>query len=293
MLNSSLHAVLLLLVAIISVQSAGALAKILIHDFSALTVSAMRLFFGGSILAILFKIWTIRFSQVHWNTVLQYGLAIAGMNALFYLSIERLPLGIAVGFEFVGPLGVALYHARHRYDLIWVGLAIFGVILLFPFKEAHQGLDAYGVVFALAAGAFWAIYILVGHKPTGLSANHTVCLGMNIAMLCLLPFVLFSKQITAVFELPTFYYFLGLAILASALPFSLEMLALRNLTTLSFGTLMSLEPAIAALSGLIFLKEQLLWSQWLALLTIVIASIGCTLSSQNKDSPSLKTSAIE
>ena len=275
-----LQAILLLLVAMISIQSSGSLAKVLFDQFPVLTVSAMRLFLGAIILALIFKIWQINFKQVKWAAILSYGIALAGMNALFYLSIERLPLGIAVSFEFVGPLSVALYSARQKFDFIWIGLAILGLILLFPFNQATESLDTLGIVLALAAGACWALYIVAGQKPSGVSGNHTVCLGMWVAMLCLMPIALCSGFSSRIFEPAHLSYFIALAVLASALPFSLEMIALRNLTALSFGTLMSVEPAIAALSGLIFLGEQLLWNQWLALATIITASIGCTYTTQ-------------
>jgi inner membrane transporter RhtA len=281
MLKTPLHAVLLLMIAMLCVQGSGSLAKILFQSFPVLTVSAMRLFFGAMILAIIFRIWKINFKHVRWKAILSYGVALAGMNGLFYLSLERLPLGIAVAFEFIGPLSVALYHAKQRFDFIWVGFAILGLILLFPMQQAQQGIDLVGVFFAVSAGACWALYIIAGQKPSGISGNHTVCLGMTIGMLCLLPFAVYSGAIDRVFELPSLYYFIGLAILASALPFTLEMIALRNLTPLSFGTLMSLEPAVAALSGFVFLGEMLLWNQWLALGTIIIASIGCTFTTQH------------
>ncbi|MEG1031623.1 MAG: EamA family transporter [Acinetobacter sp.] len=274
------QALVLLIIAMISVQSSGSLAKILFHDFPILTVAAMRLLFGALILALIFKIWQINFRQVKWQAIISYGFALAGMNALFYLSIDRLPLGIAVSFEFVGPLSVALYYARQKFDFVWVGLAILGLILLFPFDQVSEGLDLIGIGFALGAGACWAIYIVSGQKPSGISGNHTVCLGMFIGMLCLMPVALFSGFSIAVFEPSNFIYFIALAVLASALPFTLEMIALRHLTALSFGTLMSVEPAIAALSGFIFLGEQLLWNQWLALATIICASIGCTYTTQ-------------
>lgn len=274
------QALVLLIIAMISVQSSGSLAKILFHDFPILTVAAMRLLLGALILALIFKIWQINFRQVKWQAIISYGFALAGMNALFYLSIDRLPLGIAVSFEFVGPLSVALYYARQKFDFVWVGLAILGLILLFPFDQVSEGLDLIGIGFALGAGACWAIYIVSGQKPSGISGNHTVCLGMFIGMLCLMPVALFSGFSIAVFEPSNFIYFIVLAVLASALPFTLEMIALRHLTALSFGTLMSVEPAIAALSGFIFLGEQLLWNQWLALATIICASIGCTYTTQ-------------
>jgi len=131
-------------------------------------------------------------------------------------------LGLAVAFEFIGPLSVALFHARQKYDFIWVGCAILGLVLLFPLQQAQQGLDLIGVCFAIGAGACWALYIIAGQKPSGISGNHTVCLGMSIGMLCLLPFALAAGTIDRVFELPNLYYFIGLAILASALPFTLD-----------------------------------------------------------------------
>ncbi|MDM1335443.1 EamA family transporter [Acinetobacter pseudolwoffii] len=276
------QAPLILLIAMISMQSSGSFAKYLFGQFPILTVSAMRLLLGAVILALIFKIWQIHFRQIKWPAILSYGLALAGMNLLFYLSIDRLPLGIAVAFEFIGPLSVALFYARQKFDFVWVGLAILGLILLFPFDQAAQPLDPVGILFALSAGACWALYIVAGQKPSGVSGNHTVCLGMLVGMLVLMPIALFSGIPAHTFEPISLLYFMALAVLASALPFTLEMIALRNLTALSFGTLMSLEPAIAALSGFIFLDETLLWTQWLALATIISASIGCTVTSQRR-----------
>ena len=278
--SSYFQAVFLLFIAMLCVQSSGSLAKILFQQFPVLTVSAMRMLLGALILAIIFQIWKINFKSVRWSSILSYGIALAGMNGLFYLSIERLPLGIAVSFEFIGPLSVALYYARQKYDLLWVCMAILGLILLFPFDQATQSLDLTGIAFAIGAGACWAVYIIAGQRPSGISGNHTVCLGMFVGMLCLMPVAMFSGMTSDVFLPSNLFYFIGLAILASALPFTLEMIALRNLTAMSFGTLMSLEPAIAALSGFVFLNEQLLWTQWLALSTIIIASIGCTYTTQ-------------
>ena len=275
-----LQALILLFIAMVSMQSSGALAKILFEHFPVLTISAMRLLMGSLILAIIFRIWQVSFKQIKWSAIISYGVALAGMNALFYLSIERLPLGIAVSFEFIGPLSVALFHARQKFDFIWVGLAILGLVLLFPFDQAAHRLDPIGIALALGAGACWALYIIAGQKPSGVSGNHTVCLGMFVGMLCLIPIALFSGMSATVFQPSNLIYFIALAILASALPFSLEMIALRNLSALSFGTLMSLEPAVAAFSGFIFLGEQLLWTQWLALATIISASIGCTMTVQ-------------
>ncbi|WP_216937197.1 MULTISPECIES: EamA family transporter [unclassified Acinetobacter] len=278
----SVQAPLLLLIAMISIQSSGSFAKYLFGQFPILTVSAMRLLLGAIILALIFKIWQIHFREVKWSAIISYGLALAGMNLLFYLSINRLPLGIAVSFEFIGPLSVALFYARQKFDFVWVGLAILGLTLLFPFDQAAQPLDPVGILFALGAGACWALYIVAGQKPSGVSGNYTVCLGMFVGMLVLMPIALFAGMPAHTFEPMSLLYFVALAVLASALPFTLEMIALRNLTALSFGTLMSLEPAVAALSGFVFLGETLLWTQWLALATIISASIGCTVTTQRQ-----------
>ncbi|MDQ9020610.1 EamA family transporter [Acinetobacter sichuanensis] len=275
-----LHALILLFIAMISMQSSGSLAKILFDQFPILTVSAMRLLLGSVILAVIFRIWRMNVKDVHWSALISYGLALAGMNALFYLSIERLPLGIAVSFEFIGPLSVALFYARQKFDFIWIIFAILGLILLFPFDQTAQSLDPIGIIFALGAGCCWAMYIIFGQKPSGISGNHTVCLGMFIGMCFLMPIALFSGLPLHSFQPENLILFTALAILASALPFSLEMVALRRLSPFAFGTLTSLEPAIAALSGFIFLHEQLLWTQWLALAVIIGASIGCTYTTQ-------------
>lgn len=274
------QAPLILLIAMISMQSSGSFAKYLFAEFPILTVSAMRLLLGSLILALIFKVWQIHFKQVKWSAIISYGIALAGMNMLFYLAINRLPLGIAVSFEFIGPLSVALFYARQKFDFVWLGLAILGLILLFPFDQAAEPLDPLGIAFALGAGACWALYIVAGQKPSGVSGNHTVCLGMFVGMCILMPIALFSGMPAHAFEPSSLLYFMALAVLASALPFTLEMIALRNLSALSFGTLMSLEPAVAALSGFIFLGEHLLWTQWLALATIISASIGCTITTQ-------------
>ena len=276
------QAPLILLIAMISMQSSGSFAKYLFGQFPILTVSAMRLLLGAVILALIFKIWQIHFRQIKWPAIISYGLALAGMNLLFYLSIDRLPLGIAVSFEFIGPLSVALFYARQKFDFVWVGLAILGLVLLFPFDQAAQPLDPIGIAFALGAGACWALYIVAGQRPSGVSGNHTVCLGMFVGMLVLMPIALFAGMPAHTFEPMSLLYLVALAVLANALPFTLEMIALRNLSALSFGTLMSLEPAIAALSGLIFLGETLLWTQWLALATIISASVGCTVTAQKR-----------
>lgn len=276
--NSYSYFIFLLLIAIVCIQVSGSLAKILFQSHDVLVVATMRLLLGTIMLSLISRLWTIKLNQVHWKTVISYGLALGGMNGLFYLSLERLPLGIAVSFEFIGPLSVALFHAKQKFDFIWVGLAIFGMCLLFPFNQAHQSLDPIGVFYALSAGACWAMYILSGQKKSEISSNHAVSLGMLIGTILLLPFAISTGTLSSVLNGNTIGYFLLLALLASALPYALEMVVLKKIPPLVFSTLTSLEPAFAALSGFIFLHEKLLLTQWLALSTIIIASVGCIYS---------------
>ena len=159
-----LQALLLLILAMLSVQGSGSFAKVLISEFPVITVAALRLMFSALILAAVFQIWKINLRNIRWKAILSYGLALAGMNLLFYLSIARLPLGIAVAFEFIGPLSVALFFARQRYDFIWIGLAVLGLLLLLPLDETQQSLDLLGIAYALGAGACWAVYIIAGQN---------------------------------------------------------------------------------------------------------------------------------
>ena len=276
--RSFIYAIAMLMVAIISVQSSSSLAKVLFQSNEAIVVATMRLMLGASILCLISRIWTVKFKKVYWRTILTYGVALAGMNGLFYLALERLPLGLTVAFAFAGPLTVALLNAKQRIDLLWVSLSILGMILLIPFKEASGSLDLLGVFYALGTGASWATYILSGQKTSGVSGNHTVALGMLIGSCVLIPFSLYTGKFSHAFTPHIFPYFIGLAILASALPFTLEMIALKRLPPIVFGTLTSLDPVVAAISGILLLDEHLLTIQWVALFIIIIASLGCTYS---------------
>jgi inner membrane transporter RhtA len=283
--NAQLLAVLFMVLSMTSYQISASFAKQLFSVLDPITVTILRLCFAAIIVGVMFRSWKIisRLPFLKWRDLLCYSAALGVMNILFYLSLGRLPQGIAVGLEFIGPLGLALISIKHRSDYIWVLMAILGIALMVPWGQANSSnFDLLGAACALGAGACWALYIVAGQRPSGVSGNHTVCLGMFVGMLFLMPIALFAGMPAHTFEPMSLLYFVALAILASALPFSLEMIALRNLSALSFGTLMSLEPAIAALSGLVFLGETLLWTQWLALATIISASVGCTVTSQRR-----------
>jgi inner membrane transporter RhtA len=230
----------------------------------------LRLFFAAAVLMLLWRP-SLHMDRRVWTVVLSYGVILGLMNLCFYLALDRLPLGIAVTIEFLGPLAVALAGSRRWLDAFWAVLAAAGVVLL---MEGRGDLDAVGVAFALAAGMFWGLYILVGaalgrHTTEG----NGLALGMAVAALVAVPFGVADSG-TALIQPWVLVAGLGVALLSSVIPYTLDLEALRKIPPRVFGILMSLEPAMAALIGLIVLQEALQWSQWVAVLCVVAASAG-------------------
>lgn len=210
-----------------------------------------------------------------------YGVALGAMNYLFYLSLQRIPLGVAVALEFTGPLAVALFGSRRPLDFVWVALAVLGLWFLLPLGQNVGEVDLVGALFALGAGAFWAVYILTGQRAGEEHGPATVAMGSLIAAVIFVPIGVVQASDTLL-QWSLLPLGLGIAILSTALPYSLEMIALTRMPTRTFGTLMSMEPALAALSGMVFLGETLTLTQTLALGAIIIASMGSTLTMQRQ-----------
>ncbi|EGT4372128.1 threonine/homoserine exporter RhtA [Cronobacter malonaticus] len=269
--------VVVLLVAMASIQSGASLAKSLFPLVGAPGVTALRLALGTLILVIVFKPWRLRFTRSQRMPLLVYGLALGAMNYLFYLSIRTVPLGIAVALEFTGPLAVALFGSRRPVDFLWVALAVLGLWFLLPLGQDVTHVDPLGAACALGAGVCWAIYIIAGQKAGAEHGPATVAIGSLIAAIVFVPIGAAAAG-EALWHWSVLPVGLGIAILSTALPYSLEMTALTRLPTRTFGTLMSMEPALAACTGMIFLGETLTLVQWLALLSIIIASVGSTLT---------------
>ncbi|ELQ6124282.1 threonine/homoserine exporter RhtA [Cronobacter dublinensis] len=269
--------VVVLIIAMTSIQSGASLAKSLFPLVGAPGVTALRLALGTLILAVVFKPWRLRFTRSQRMPLLVYGLALGAMNYLFYLSIRTVPLGIAVALEFTGPLAVALFGSRRPVDFLWVILAVLGLWFLLPLGQDVTHVDPFGAACALGAGACWAVYIIAGQKAGAEHGPATVALGSFIAAIVFVPIGAIAAG-DALWHWSVLPLGLGIAVLSTALPYSLEMTALTRLPTRTFGTLMSMEPALAAFSGMLFLGETLSLVQWLALLSIIIASIGSTLT---------------
>ena len=269
--------VAVILIAMLSIQSGASLAKSLFPLVGAPGVTALRIVLGTAILVVIFKPWRLRFKKEQRLPLLFYGLSLGAMNYLFYLSIQTIPLGIAVALEFTGPLAVALFSSRRPVDFIWVVLAVLGLWFLLPLGQSVSEIDLTGAALALGAGACWAVYILTGQRAGEEHGPATVALGSLIAAIVFVPIGM-AQATESIWQWSVMPIGLAVAILSTALPYSLEMIALTRLPTRIFGTLMSMEPALAALSGMVFLGETLTATQTLALGAIILASMGSTLT---------------
>ena len=209
-----------------------------------------------------------------------YGVALGGMNLLFYMALRTVPLGIAVALEFTGPLALAMFSSRRPIDFVWIALAVMGLLMLLPLRGARD-IDPTGAIYALGSGACWALYILFGQKAGAGRGPEVVAAAVAIAAILVVPIGI-AQAGAALFQPSLIVPGLGIAILSTALPYSLEMAAMTRLPAKTFGTLMSLEPAVGALSGLVFLGEYLSLRQWLAIGAIIIASIGATMTIRSK-----------
>jgi len=198
------------------------------------------------------------------------------MNTVFYMAISRIPLGLGVAIEFLGPLALALTGSRRLVDFLWVLLAATGIALIAPWS--NNRLDVIGMLLALLAGALWAAYILLGgHISKIMDGSKAVTIGMIFASLLVLPIAI-GNGLLINFKPAMLLPGIALALLSSAIPFTLEMHALRKIPAKTFSILMSLEPAVAAFSGLLFLHEYLSFYEWLAVALVIIASAGATLT---------------
>ncbi len=269
--------VAVILIAMLSIQSGASLAKSLFPLVGAPGVTALRIVLGTAILVAIFKPWRLRFKKEQRLPLLFYGLSLGAMNYMFYLSIQTIPLGIAVALEFTGPLAVALFSSRRPVDFIWVVLAVLGLWFLLPLGQNVSEIDLTGAALALGAGACWAVYILTGQRAGEEHGPATVALGSVIAAIVFVPIGM-AQATASIWQWSVMPIGLAVAVLSTALPYSLEMIALTRLPTRIFGTLMSMEPALAAISGMVFLGETLTFTQTLALCSIIAASMGSTLT---------------
>ena len=267
-----------LLIAMASVQFGASMAKGIFPLLGPSGATTWRLTIAALILTIVWRPWKLRPTGEQWKGILRYGMALGLMNLFFYWAIARIPLGVAVALEFTGPLGVALWSSRRQQDLLWAGFAAFGLLLLFPWGPTST-LDGIGVAFALAAGGCWALYIIFGQSlGKSFHGGRGVALGMGVAALVVLPVGVMQNG-SELWQPSVLWQAALVGIFSSAIPYSLEMIALKRIPPATFGILMSLEPALAALMGWLFLQEKLSSWEMVAIGLIIVASLGSTLTS--------------
>ncbi|GMA39466.1 EamA family transporter [Mobilicoccus caccae] len=270
-------ATVLVLLAIASVQFGGALAVTLIPLVGVLGSVTLRLAIASAIMLAILRPKVRGHSRGDWCTVAAFGVALAAMNSAFYASLERLPIGIAVTVEFVGPLMLAAVLSRRARDLIAVAIAAVGILLISGIGPTPvDRLDIVGVALALTAGAAWAAYILLSAR-TGARFPHLdgLAFAMTIATVLVAPMGIATAG-ASMLEPEVLLRGAGIAVLSSVLPYSLELLALRHLRANVFGVLLSLEPAVAALAGLVVLGQVLSVIQMLGMAAVVAASASVT-----------------
>lgn len=277
---------LFLVIAMVSIQSGASIAKGLFVEMGPAGVTALRVFFSALILLaianpiknkITFK--HILSDRKQLGLVAAYGLSLGLMNLFFYFSLQRIPLGLAVTLEFAGPLAVSILFSRKLLDIVWVILAALGIGILF-YHSGEMKVDLLGMLLALVAAFFWALYIIFGKQATRNDHASLIVssLGMSFAAMIALPAGLFINTVQVIN--PNYWLAgLGVAILSSAIPYSLELKAMKSIPEKTFGILMSFEPVVATAIGFIFLKESLDLVQIGAMSLVIIACAGSSYES--------------
>jgi inner membrane transporter RhtA len=278
----ALPAPLLVVGGIASTQAGAAIAKTLFDDLGSSGTVLLRTVFAAAVLCVLWRPRLTGHGRADFATAAAFGVALAAMNFSFYAAIDRIPLGVAVTIEFIGPLAVAVLGSRRPLDFTWVVLAAVGILLL---ARGGGGVDADGVLLALLAGLFWAIYILLSVRTgRAFPGGSGLAIAMAFGSVLLLPAGVASGG-HALLDPGLLAAGFGVAMLSSAIPYSLELEALRRLPARVFGILLSLEPAMAALAGFIVLGEGLRLRDGIAIALVAAASAGASLTAAEAAAP--------
>jgi len=270
----------LVITAIFSVQAGSALATTLFDEAGPAAGVFLRTVSAALILVAFWRPRVTGLTAQGRRTALAFGVTLAAMNLCFYESLDRLPLGIAVTLEFVGPLGVALLGSRSALDLLWAGLAAAGIVLLAGGVGSGASVDTLGAALALTAGFFWGAYILISARAGQLFPGGTgLAIAMAISAILVAPFGIAGGGGDLI-SLGVLATGAGVGLLSSVIPYSFELEALRSLPEGVFGVLMSLEPGAAALIGFLALGQGLAASETAAIVLVVIASAGALRSAR-------------
>lgn len=263
----------------ISINIGAAFAKSLFPLVGPEGIAALRTGIAAVILLVVARPWQRSLSRRQILWIILYGLALGGMNLLIYWAFARIPIGVAVAIEIAGPLSVVLLTSRAARDFLWLALAVASVLLLMPWPGWHAPLDLAGVGFAMGAAVCWALYIVFGKRASEVESSTAVALGMAAACIVTIPIGVATEG-SRLLETSAWGLGLVVALLSSAIPYMLEMKALQRLSSRLFGVLTSSGPALAALAGFALLGERLTLVQWIAILLMISASAGCSLTSR-------------
>ncbi|MDZ4054551.1 MAG: DMT family transporter, partial [Phenylobacterium sp.] len=243
---------LALFAGMVTLAGGTSFAKTLFPLIGAQGTSAYRVGISAVLLVAVFRPWRFRLSRADLGAIALYGVVLGAMNLSFYMSLRTIPLGLAIAIEFMGPLSLALIHSRKPIHFVCVGFAVLGLGLLLPLKAGTGALDPVGMALAAFAGLCWALYIVFGKRLSHIHAGQSVALGMSVAAMVVVPFGV-AHAGAALLNPAIILAGVAVAIFSSALPYSLEMVALRGIPKRTFGVVLSAEPAVGALAGLIVL----------------------------------------
>ncbi|MGI4982427.1 MAG: EamA family transporter [Janthinobacterium lividum] len=273
---------LCLVASIVSLAVGTSLAKTLFPLIGAAGTTFLRVGIAAMIMLALQRPWRQPCNGRRARTIILYGALLGAMNLSFYQALRTIPFGIAVAIEFIGPLTLALLSSRRAIELLWVALAVAGIAVLLPIHDGlatASALDPRGIAFALGAGVCWMLYIVVGQRLSGGDGGQAVAWGLVAAAWCVAPFGA-SHVGVALHDPRLLAMGLGVAVLSGALPYSLDMYALRHLPRQTFGILLSLEPAVAALAAWVLIDERLTMMQWVAVMSVIVASVGSAMTAR-------------
>ena len=260
----------------ISLNAGAAIAKQLFPAVGVEGVTAYRIGFAALLMMAIFRPWRVPLTWRQASNVAIYGTVIGLMNLLIYRSFSHIPMGIAVAIEVSGPLTVAVLSSRRPRDFAAVGLAVLGLYFLLPLHGEVDQLDPVGVAYAAGAAVCWALYIVFGKRVSTMHGGQSVAWGMTAGALFIVPLGAWTSGATML--TPSFMVVgLAIAVMSSALPYTLEMLSMRRLSSRTFSMFSSGAPAISALAGMLILGEHLTSTQWLAIASIVAATALTTL----------------
>lgn len=262
-------------------------AKHLFPVVGAQGTTALRVGFSALLLLLIWRPWRFGPSKANLAQIAVFGAVLGLMNLLFYMAIKRLPFGVTVAIEFIGPLSVAVWMSRRLLDLVWLGLAVVGLfmLLILPlFGQQVGALDPVGILLAVGASACWAGYIVLGKRAGHLHGGMVVSLGLLAAAVVVVPFGV-AEAGAKLLDPSILLYGLAVAAVSSAIPYSLEMFALKRLSHSAFSTMLATEPAVAAIAGMLMLNEQLSVVQWSAIGIIMLAAMGSALTARPQAAP--------